>query len=86
MKDVVGSITANQTNESNWVLSDAIVDCIHVYLQCSCSNDIPLVEKRMQELLVNLKDLCQKSAKQYVITYGLFWNRLSKCPLQKNTM
>ena len=51
MKDVVGSITMNQTNGSNWLLSDAIVDFIHVYLQCSSSNDIPSVEKRLQELL-----------------------------------
>ena len=100
MKDVVGSITMNQTNGSNWLLSDAIADFIHVYLQCSSSNDIPSVEKRLQELLheesyssdarnlvINLKDLCQKIiAKQSVITYGLFWNHLSKCPLQKNTI
>jgi hypothetical protein len=76
MKDVVGSITVNQTNGSNWLLSDATVDFIHVSLQCSCSNDNPPVEKRLQELLhegscssdaqnlvINLKDLCQKIRK-----------------------
>jgi hypothetical protein len=41
MNDVVGSITMNQANGSTWLLSDAIVDFIHVYLQCSSSNDIP---------------------------------------------
>jgi hypothetical protein len=40
VKDVVGSITLNQTNGSNWLLYDAIVDLIHSYLSCSCSNDI----------------------------------------------
>jgi hypothetical protein len=44
-------IAVNQTNGSNWLLSDAAVDFIHVYLQYSCSNDIPSVEKRLQELL-----------------------------------
>jgi hypothetical protein len=33
MKDVIGSITMNKKNGSNWLLSDAIVDFIHVYLQ-----------------------------------------------------
>jgi hypothetical protein len=76
MKDVVGSITVNQTNGSNWLLSDAIIDFIHVYLQCSCSNNLLSVEKRLQELLheesytsdvrnlvINLKNLCQKIRK-----------------------
>jgi hypothetical protein len=45
MKDVVDSITMNQTNGSNWLLSDAIVDFIHVYLQCSSSNDIASIGK-----------------------------------------
>ena len=87
MKDVVGSITMNQTNGSNWLLSDAIVDFIHVYLPCSSSNDIPSVEKRLQDLLheesyssdaqnlvINLKE---KSATQYLITYGIFWDHIS---------
>jgi hypothetical protein len=73
MKDVVDSITMNQTNGSNGLLSDAIMDFIHLYLQCSSSNDIPSVEKRLQELLykesyssdaqnlvINFKDLCRK--------------------------
>jgi hypothetical protein len=76
MKDIVGSITMKQTNGSNWLLSDAKVDFIHVYLQYSSSNDIPSDENRLQELLheesylsdaqnlvSNLKDLCQKIRK-----------------------
>jgi hypothetical protein len=74
MKVIVSSITVNQAYGSNWLLSDALVDFIYAYLQCRCSNDIPSVEKRLQEmlheesyssdaqnLLINLKDLCQSS-------------------------
>jgi hypothetical protein len=63
----------NQANGMKWLLSGAIVNFIHVYLQCSCSNDIPSVEKRLQELLhedshssdaqdlvINLKELSHK--------------------------
>jgi hypothetical protein len=53
--------------------TSSLVDFIQVYLQCHCSNDIPSVEERLQELLhkesyssdaqnlvINLNDLCQK--------------------------
>ena len=51
MKSVVGGITANQSNGSKWLLSDAIVDLIHVYMQCNDTHGIPEVERRLQEVL-----------------------------------
>jgi hypothetical protein len=72
MKHIVGSFPVNQANGSKRLLSEAIVNFIHVSLQCSCSAGIPLVEERLQELLhegsrssdaqnlvINLKELYQ---------------------------